>query len=221
MKIVRIFFWSVVVLPAFFSGFVLIGGSNGYAQTIKKCKDAQGRWHYGDIAAVECERSKITEINDKGLTVRERGLPPTREELEAKRTAGIRAKEDSKRAKEQQRLDNRLLNTYENEQSIIDARDGRLDSIDKIVKTNEKFIEALNATLVDLEKQSQVESISEKRAKNLARQIAATKEQLAEYDIATEAKLKERSEVEERYNNERLRYLEILGNRAKLRASRP
>ena len=32
-----------------------------YAETFKKCQDADGNWHYGDQAAQECELSRITE----------------------------------------------------------------------------------------------------------------------------------------------------------------
>ncbi|MFC1664125.1 hypothetical protein ACFL17_00670 [Pseudomonadota bacterium] len=221
MKILRLLFCCTIVLPAFYAGIVLLDGSMSYAQTIKKCKDAQGKWHYGDFASEECERSKITEINSKGIKVRERGLPPTKEEQEAKRAELVKRVEDQKRAKAQQKIDNRLLSTYENEQSIIDARDRRLAAIDAIIKSNNKFDEALNSTLLDLEKQSQARSIPEKRAKKLTGQIAAIKDQLVEYDMATEAKLKERTEIEEHYNNERLRYRQILENRAKLRGSKP
>ena len=217
----RTFLLRAVVLPAVFSGLMAIDGSVSFAATIKKCKDAQGKWHYGDIAAEECERSKITEINSKGLKVRESDLPPSKEELEAKRAEKLRAVEEKKRAKTQRRYENRILSTYENEQSIVDARDRRLASLDKIIKTNERFMETLNGTLLDLEQQSQAKSLTEKRARKLASQIAAIKDQIAEYDNATEAGLKKRSEIIERYNMELARFREILERRANLRAGQP
>jgi len=210
-----------VLLPAIFGGLMAVSGSVSFAQTIKKCKDAQGKWHYGDIAAEECERSKITEINSKGLKVRENDLPPSKEELEAKRAEELRAVEEKKRAKAQQHYERRILSTYENEQSIVDARDRRLASLDKIIKTNERFMGTLNSTLLDLEQQSQGKSLTEKRARKLAGQIAAIKDQIAEYDSATEAGLKKRSETIERYNMELTRYREILERRANLRAGQP
>ena len=89
------------------------------------------------------------------------------------------------------------------------------------MQSNEKFTEALNTTLADLVPQSQATSIPKTLAEKLTREIASIKDQLAEYDIATEAKLKERIQLEERYNSKRLRYLEILEGRVKLRASKP
>jgi hypothetical protein len=44
---------------------------------IKKCKDATGRWHYGDTAAEECAKSKITEMSDEGTTKQVIAAPPT------------------------------------------------------------------------------------------------------------------------------------------------
>ena len=35
------------------------------ASSIKKCQDATGKWHYGDTAADECARSKVTVITEK------------------------------------------------------------------------------------------------------------------------------------------------------------
>jgi len=40
------------------------------AAKIKKCKDAEGKWHYGDQAADECERANIIELSTQGITTK-------------------------------------------------------------------------------------------------------------------------------------------------------
>ena len=64
-----------------------------YSQTIKKCQDEEGKWHYGDNAAEECERSRVTEIDESGALVKHVKAPPTQEELDAKRELDARLAE--------------------------------------------------------------------------------------------------------------------------------
>ncbi len=177
--------------------------------TIKKCKDASGKWHYGDIAAEECARARITEIDKRGLKVDEHEAPPTREELEAARAAEAMRKQDQVRTEEQRRREDHLLSIYDSEQSIIRARDERLASIDRMLKSDEYYKAQLQDNLSDLEKLATPASADE----TLKKDIAALRTQIQEYEAAIDARLRQRERVVSRYNSDLDRYRHIVKRR--------
>ncbi len=179
------------------------------AQTIKKCQDATGKWHYGDIAADECASSRITEIDKRGLKVDEHEAPATREELEAARAVEATRQEEEQRAQEQQRRENHLLTIYESEQSIILARDQRLASIEKMLKSDEQYKAKLQDNLSSLEKLAAQASADEK----LQKDIQEVRTQVREYEEAIDSRLRQRELVIGRYNSDLTRYRDIVKRR--------
>ncbi len=179
------------------------------AQTIKKCQDASGKWHYGDIAAEACARSLITEIDDRGLKVDEHTAPPTEKELEAERAAQELRLEQQRRAEEQRRREDHLLAIYDSEQSILRARDERVASIDRILKSDERYKAKLQENLHRLEELSQSTPDDQK----LQQEIGSLKDQINEYEAAIDSRLRERELVMSRYNTDLNRYREIVRRR--------
>lgn len=179
------------------------------AQTIKKCQDATGKWHYGDIAAEECARSRVTEIDNRGLKVDVHEAPPTRAELEAAREAEATREQEQERAEEQRRRDNHLLATYDSEQSIIRARDERLESLGKLLKNDETYKAKLQENLNDLQKLEAKASSDEK----LQQDIEALRTQIHEYEQAIDSRLRQRELVMGRYNSDLNRYRDIVKRR--------
>jgi len=102
---------------------------------IKKCQDADGNWHYGDTAADECARSKITVIDKRGLKVEEVGAPPTAEELARQKAEAAAQQEAEAKAEEEKRSRERILSIYDSEAAIFRARDERLGHIDRQIAT--------------------------------------------------------------------------------------
>jgi len=68
------------ILGVVFTANLLIAAP---AHAIKKCKDADGKWHYGDIAVRACQQSKITTLNKRGFVKDEKSAPKTDDELKA------------------------------------------------------------------------------------------------------------------------------------------
>lgn len=184
------------------------GGGEKGAATIKKCQDANGTWHYGDFAAQECERTKITEINQRGITVKETAPLPTREELDAKKVEREKAKQEKKRLAAIRKEEQRLLSTYESLDAIVRARDDRVIAIDKEVATNE----ALKERLVKEDKHlaGAKDPKQNKRRKEV-------RDQIASFNEANERLTVERQEVIERYNALYMRYQTLVeqGSQAK------
>ena len=169
--------------------------------TIKKCQDASGTWHYGDFAAQECERAKITEINQRGVTVKEHARVPTKEELAAQAAERAAAKEEAERLAAIRREEQRLLNTYESPDAIIRARDDRVIAIDRDIATNNKLKEKYVAEAKALAKSADPKQ--KKRKKDVAEQIAL-------FDESNASLTKERQEVIDHYNELYMRYQTLL-----------
>ena len=165
--------------------------------TISKCQDADGKWHYGDHAAEACE-SSITEIDYKGNKVREVAPPPTDEELRLKAEEQERKRQESEQAAYQQSLDERLLATYEDEESIVRARDERVQAIERSIETNE----SLKAGLLGELEAIKVNDKNKERIEDL-------KQRLAEYDDALQALKHDQSSMINEYTEllERYRHL--------------
>lgn len=179
------------------------------SQTIMKCQDATGKWHYGDIAAQECARSRITEIDKRGLKVEVYEAPPTKAELEAERAVEATRQKEQERAQEELRRENQLLSIYDSEQSIIRARDERLASLDKLLKSDENYKAKLQDNLSSLQKLATKASADEK----LQQDIQQLRTQIREYEEAIDSRLRQREGVTGRYNSDLNRYRDIVKRR--------
>jgi len=172
-----------------------------HAQSITKCQDEEGNWHYGDFAAEACaEQGTVTEIDERGRTVRETQPPPTADELEAAEAAQRAQRERAEREAREREANQRLLRTYDSAQDIIDARDARLEAIDNELAGHRLF----RGDLED-EKARLLEGSADP---DRLRRIEA---QIEQYDEAIRGLKQERRAMKERYNKELERYRELTG----------
>ncbi len=189
------------LIPLLLGLFLIVPVS---AQTIKKCQDANGKWHYGDHAAFECEQSsRITEIDEEGRQVGEVEAPPTQEELNAKLHAERQLSEQENTDANQKRLDQRLLITYENPESILLTRDALLAAIDSAVDADRDLKDQLTDELRRIEASG---------GPNAAENAASVKQQIADFDEAIQARLATKEIAKNRYEMEHRRYKELTGD---------
>ena len=174
------------------------------AETIKKCQDAEGKWHYGDHAAFECEQSgRITEIDEAGRKVREIEAPPTQEELDAKLRVKRQQSEQERAEAAQKRLDQRLLVTYDSSESILQTRDALLAAIDSAIEADRTLRDRLMDELNKL--RSGGEAADSAQLESIKREIAA-------FDDAISDRLAKREIAKNKYDAHHLRYKELTGN---------
>ena len=115
---------------------------------ITKCKDAEGKWHYGDLAVRECEDSKITTLSERGFIIAEKAAPKTDEELlKIEKEIEKKQAEDNQRELEDKERQ-RLLDVYETEDDIDRQRDNQLYSVDSNIAVHNSFLESLNERIV-------------------------------------------------------------------------
>ncbi|HKI83576.1 MAG TPA: DUF4124 domain-containing protein [Candidatus Krumholzibacteria bacterium] len=169
------------------------------AQTITKCQDKDGNWHYGDYASQACAQdSTITEIDQRGMTVKKSDAPPTKKELEEREAEVKKQREEAAERAKQEAEDKRLLRTYDNAQSILDARDERVNAMDRKLESQRLF----RQDLVD-------ERDKLKDSEQNHEHIQSLDQQIAQYDKAIETIQSERQATIEDYDEQLKRYHEL------------
>lgn len=173
---------------------------------IKKCQDATGKWHYGDTAAAACANSKVTVINEQGVTKREIAAPLTAQQLQAQEQRQSQAQE----AKEQAQRDELLLGTYAHEADIIYIRDRKMAALESMIKASTDTLGPLRATLTRLEAQAAAEekagkSVSEQTAKALEQ----TRSQIGKHEAAVALKRREQETIKAQAQADLARYREL------------
>ena len=179
------------------------------AAKIKKCKDAQGKWHYGDQAADECKRTNIIELSGQGVKTRVIRAPATEEELAARERDKAEMEAAKKRAAEQAKIDRQLLATYGHEDDIIYIRDRKLVQIESTITAATATLKPLRAALVRMEQEAAAAKEGSQVAKDLQTQIIKTRQQIARHETAMAAKRQEQEAIRARANADLQRYREL------------
>ena len=130
--------------------FLLLSGP---AHAIKKCQDAEGNWHYGDIAVEQCKESKITTLNNRGFIKDQDEAPLTAEQRasEAKDQAKVQKVLDQKNEVEQERQ--RVINVYESEADIDRQRENQLDSVQSSIAVHEDYLKSMDIRVAHYDRQ--------------------------------------------------------------------
>ncbi len=192
-------------------GFLLTGvdASAVETATIKKCKDATGRWHYGDAAAEECAKSKITVLSDEGTTKKVIAAPPTEQELKEREAQRDSIEAEQVRVQEQKRKDALLLSTYGVEDDIIYIRDRKIAQVEAQIKASEETLKPLRAALTRMEAQAADETKDAKAAEATAKNVELTRSQIARHEGAIAVKRQEQEALRKQYAEELARYREL------------
>lgn len=183
--------------------------------TIKKCKDATGQWHYGDSAAEECSKSKITVMSEEGMTKKVIAAPPTEQELKEHEARQETEAAEKQKAADQAKKDALLLSTYGGEDDIIYIRDRKIAQIESSIKASEETLKNLRAALARMEAQAADEGKGNKSAdQSTVKNIEQTRKQIARHEGVVADKRKEQEALRKQYADEMERYREIKRNQA-------
>ena len=182
----------------------LITASNA-SFAVKKCQDADGRWHYGDIAVIECENSKITTLDDRGFIEDELARPKTEEELVEEAQAEIDAAKEADRLREIEENKQRILSIYETEADIDRHRDNQLDSVDGNIAVHKAFLKSQEDRIKRAEQKREVTKHL-KAKQRIAEDIEVTKDRIQTYQSALEKLLVQKEQIVERFSREKALY---------------
>lgn len=179
------------------------------SKTIKKCKDSQGRWHYGDDAAAACSESKVTVINQQGIKKAVIDAPLTEAELKQReaRKAEMQAKQE--REREQAKRDEILLTTYSHEADILYIRDRKVAQLDSSIKASSDTLNPLRATLERIEAQAEAEKKSGGITEQTAKALEQTQSQIAKHEAAIAQRRKEQETIRAQAEKDLVRFREL------------
>ena len=173
---------------------------------ISKCQDATGRWHYGDTAAAECARSKVTVLSEQGVKKREIAAPLSQADL--KQRDDLKQKEEQ--AKEQAKQDELLLSSYAHEADVVYVRDRKLSQLESSIKASEETLKSLRGALARMEAQAADEQKKDgKVSEHTAKGVEQTRSQVAKHEAAIAMKKKEQEVVRTRAEIDLARYREL------------
>jgi len=178
------------------------------AHAIKKCKDADGKWHYGDVAVRACEDSKVTTLSDRGFIKAEKAAPKTEAQLAAEESLRIRNEEDALEKEKQELEKTRILSVYETEADIDRQRDNQLYSVDSNIAVHNTYLESLKEQIAHEQKKiSSTQNVGVKI--NAEKKIAEAEKNYETYSSEVVLLEKHREEIITRFDKEKLVYREL------------
>ncbi|MGH8718213.1 MAG: DUF4124 domain-containing protein [Burkholderiales bacterium] len=173
-----------------------------------KWVDENGVTHYSDSIPPEHKDRGNQELNRRGIVIKKTEpalTPEQRKAIDEEKTA--RALEEEKAA-EQKRHDEALRATYASVEEIDLKRERDLQQIAFLIRT----LENQRSTAQDrLDKQMKLKPVNEIVPDHLAYDIARSEEKVAALDEQISARRFEESQVQEKYEAHKKRFIELQG----------
>jgi PAB1-binding protein PBP1 len=175
-----------------------------------KWTDASGKVHYTDKMPAEAAGRASEELNKQGTVVRRTEAPLSAEQRAERDRERQRKRDEDAALREQKRKDMALLNTYSTERDIEEAR-GRA------LRANQEALQDAERKLADARKRGdKLRAESEFYAKKPMPKQLQQDLQVNELEIRTqneviEAKRKDVAGINAKYDEDRRRYLELVG----------
>jgi valyl-tRNA synthetase len=183
------------------------GGGKSYC-----CTDQTGRHFCGDILPAQCYGHAYREIGANGRTIREIPAPMTAEQRAQRAAEEEQRQKDAVLKKEQNLKDLALLETYADLKDIESMRQRALDDVRKLIVNAETRI----AEIIVLHKKFENEAEFYKKKTlppEIEKGLANTEFESKAQKLIIEAKKKEMAVIQEKYDEDRKRFLDLQHNR--------
>ena len=179
-------------------------------QRMYKCVDARGKVYYTQVPPPECLGRDTQELDKSGTPMRKSQTPAalTPEQQKA-REAGLKKKlEQEERSKEERRKNTALLNTYSSEKDIDDARARALKEAELAIAETEKRIAGAQKRRKELESEKEF-YVKKPMPLRLKQDIANNEIEIRNQTELLDAKKKEISVINAKYDGDKRRYVEL------------
>lgn len=174
---------------------------------IQKCKDSDGRWHYGDNAEQNCTESEVTTLTDRGFVKEVEAAPKTEAELKAEAMLKEQKEKEDESARKEQEEKDRILSIYEQESDIDRQRDNQLASVDGNIRVHKAYLKQMDAKILRLEAKS---ADSKGRRKELIEEeLVASKLRVEEFSEELKRLETQRQGIVEKFAREKELYNDI------------
>lgn len=113
---------------------ILMLATSASASKLYKWVDENGKVFYSDKIPPKANQGAHSRLNEKGLTIENKGAAKTDEEIKKEKELERLRKEKQAVIKKQEAKDKVLLKTFRSEDDLILARDGKLASVDNYIE---------------------------------------------------------------------------------------
>jgi flavin-binding protein dodecin len=182
------------------------------AQRMYKCVDAKGKTYYTQVPPTECLGRETQELNKSGTVARKNEAALTPEQQAAREAERKKKLEDVEKGKEQNRKNTALLNTYSSEKDIDAARVRALKEAEDSIKQTEKNLVNSQARRQELAAEKEF-YVKKPVPFKLAQDISKNELDIKTQTGLLEAKKKEMSSINAKYDEDKRRYQELTKGR--------
>jgi len=177
-------------------------------QRMYKCIDARGKVYYTQVPPPECLGRETQELNKSGTVIRKTERPLNPAELQAREAEKKKKAEEAERGREERRKNLALLNTYSSEKDIEDARARSLKEAETAISDTEKAIAGAQKRQQDLEKEKEFYTKKPMPFK-LKTELSNLDIEIKNQTALLDAKKKEISTINQKYDEDKRRYIEL------------
>lgn len=182
-------------------------GAQQQPQRMYKCVDAKGKTYYTQIPPPECLGRDTQELNKAGILKKsERPLSPA--EIRAREDASKKKLEEGEKSREERRRAQALLATYPSERDIEDARSRALKEAQAAIAETEKRVANAHKRKKELESEKEF-FVKKPLPAKLKQEISNNEIDIKNQTALLDAKKKEISAINAKYDDEKRRYAEL------------
>jgi len=180
-----------------------------------KCVDARGKVYYTQVPPPECLGRDTQELNKSGTLIRKNpaAVPLTPAQEQAREAERRKKIENEERSKEERRKNLALLNTYSSEKDIEDARTRALAEAQGAIVDTERRIAGAHKRHKELEAEKEF-YVKKPMPFKLKQEIANNDVEIKNQIVLLDAKKKEISTINAKYDEDKRRYVELTSGKA-------
>jgi len=223
--------WTLFIAAA---SALLLASLGAHAQSFR-CTSKDGKKYYGSAVPPQCAGQVIEQLNSQGMVIRRIDPEGDEKAREAKEAEMARKREADAATKEEARRNRALLATYSSEKDIDEARARALAANDKQIQEIQGRIEGIRKRRAGYEKEMEfyqdgAPKASDAKAKSskpaaparaakpppkLVEDMQNTETDLKAQEGLLAAKQKEVEAINLKYDEDKKRYQELTGKRAR------
>ena len=176
-------------------------------QRMYKCVDSKGKTYYTQIPPPECLGRDTQELNKAGILKKtERPVSPA--ELKAREAERKKKLERGDKGREERRKKEALLATYPSEKDIEDARARALKEAQAAIAETERRVANAHKRSKELESEKEF-FVKKPLPAKLKQEITNNEIDIKNQTALLEAKKKEISTINAKYDDDKRRYIEL------------
>ena len=178
-----------------------------------KCVDARGKVYYTQVPPPECLGRDTQELNKSGTLIRKNPAALSPAQAQAREAERKKKIEEEERSKEERRKNLALLNTYSSEKDIDEARARALEEAKVAIEATERSIAGAQKRREELEAEKEFYAKKPMPLK-LKLDISNTEIEIKNQTVLLDAKKKEISTINAKYDEDKRRYVELTSGKA-------